>query len=248
MRVQLGMGIFNKKAKKAKRIFMTVTDIAAIIMSLIYIIYVVLMLLLFPPTWLNWFMLCITLLYIIFFVVKLLYINTLKQASKIKKYTKRIVKYTKYGMRFINVIFVISSIVTVNDPNVTAIGWGNFIPITGVITFVMTFTFTLIWDIGMFMMKRKIRSVLTEWNNLDSKSKKDKIDFIIEKFLETLDGMNISGFEEYIDYGAQATRILGKKVEKANKRLGKRDQLTMGAESSGEVGAEAKEVAVAEEN
>jgi len=203
--------------KKVKRIFVTVTDLASLVMSVIYVVYVTLMLTL-PlggSTWLNYGMLAVTIIYIIFFIIKIFYLNKLNPSQKIKKATKMTVRYTKYGMRLINAIFVVMSLITIR------IGVEHLIPVVGVIIFVMTFVISVIWDVGLFFAKRRIRSMLTEWNSLDNKNKKDKIDFFIRRFLETLDNMSLSGYEEYVEYGAEATRIISEKIKQA--QLGETD-------------------------
>jgi hypothetical protein len=200
--------------KKAKRIFVTITDMAALVMAVIYITFVCLMTFLdIGPFWLNIGLLVVTVLYVIFFLIKIFYLNKTDVSPRFKRTAKFLKRYTKKIMRLINAVFVILGFVSVN------VGMGHLVPMIGLVFFGMTFVVSIMWDVALFFIKRKINAIMADWNAMDSHEKKDKIDYLIEKFLETLDGLSIAGYEDIIVQGSRATEIIGEKVTKAKKKV-----------------------------
>ena len=189
------------KRNHARRIA-TIADAGGLIMTLIYLSYVSMMLI-FDVGYkvLNFCMLGITAAYILFLAFKMLYLNRFGQSGKIKRTTKRIYRYGKYTMRIINAVFVILAIVNVQ------ISDSHIVPVIGIIVLVMTFIITVAFDLIMYFIKKKVREIRLEWQNLGSEGKKEKIDFFIDSFIKGLD--NISGFDEYVEVGKEAGRKLG---------------------------------------
>jgi len=202
-----------KNAKKSvKRMFATIKDAAALVMAIIYIVYVSLMLTFdLGTTWLNFAMLGITVVYIIFFLVKIFYINRVAPGNRLSRKVKRINKYTRYGMRFVNATFVLMAILSTG----LVLGANDIIAVAGAIVLVMTFVLALVWDIGVFFIKKKIRDMIAFWNSLEPDKKKDKVDLMIEKLLESLDNVNIDGFADYIEIGFRAKHTLRDKITHA---------------------------------
>ena len=199
----------RKIKKRATRIFTTITDVAALAMAFIYIVFVGLLIAFdLGPLWLNLALLGITVLYVLFFVFKILYINRVAPNSKISKKVKRANRYIKYGMRLVNAIFVMLSIASIQ----THIGPAHIIQIVGVITLVMTFVMALVWDLAVFFVRRKIFEVIATWQSLPEDKRRNKIDMMIERFLEGLDGIDMDKFSDFFDAGFRAKAIVKEKV------------------------------------
>jgi len=200
----------KKKIKKVKRIFVTITDVASIFMAFLYIVYVAMMIA-FPlgTMWLNFGMLGITIVHMIFLIVKILYLNKVCASRMIKKVTKQTIRIVKYGMKGVNAVFIVLGTLSVT------LAPSHIFSMMGVMIFVFTFILSVTWDIVLFFVKRKIKNVLNEWNSLCKDGKKEKVDFLIERLLQSIDEMCLSGFEDYIDYGTQATAIIAGKINAA---------------------------------
>ena len=197
--------------KKKKRLFATLADVGALLISLIYVIYVCLLLIFnIGYTVLNYCILLVTVLYISFFFFKIFYLNRINANTKIKKYAKKTNRYVKYAMRFINAVFVVIGFVN------THLSSNDIVAVVGVIVLVLTFVITLAFDIVTYFIKRKIREIISEWNALEGKEKKEKIDFFIEKILSGLD--NSDKFENFLEAGLEAKKKAGEIV---NKKLNK---------------------------
>jgi len=153
---------------------------------------------------LNFAMLGVTIAYILFFVFKIFYINRIDHKKKIRKITKIVYKYTKFAMRFVNAAFVVVSLFNARQSE------NNLVAIVGIVVLLITFVFSVLWDVCIRIVKRKLRELLAGWNALDGKEKKDKIDFYLEGLINSLD--NISGLEEYVEVGKNAGRMVGEKL------------------------------------
>ena len=199
----------KKIKKRATRIFTTITDVAALGMALIYIVFVGLLIAFdLGPLWLNLALLGITVLYLLFFVIKIVYINRVAPYSKISKKIKRAKKYIKYGMRLVNATFVMISIASLQ----TSVGAPHIIQIVGVITLVMTFVLALAWDLTVFFVRRKIFEAIAVWQSLPEDKRRNKIDMMIERFLDSLDGIDMDKFGDFFDAGFRAKTIVREKV------------------------------------
>jgi len=144
--------------KRIKRILASIADIAALFMALTYAGFVtVLHLLNLGTMWLNIGMLVITLLYCGFLLCKLFYLNKFEVIKTVKKITKRIYKIVKWGMKGINILFIVLGLFAV------AFGPSHILPIIGVVFFIITFWISVIWDIIIYLVSRKVKRTIDQF-------------------------------------------------------------------------------------
>ncbi|MCL2540752.1 MAG: hypothetical protein FWE53_05030 [Firmicutes bacterium] len=197
------MGFLDKlKSKNPKRLFVTVADAGGLLMSLIYVSYISI-LLIFDIGYLalNYCMLGLTVAYIIFFFVKIFYLNSINPKSKFNKNIKFIHKYTKYSMKLVNATFVVISLVSIQ------ISDSHLFSIIGVCVLMITFVFSILWDVSVCFIKKKTKELKDAWVALPIEQKKDKIDWLIDKFISGLD--NMSWLDDYVELGVEAGKRVG---------------------------------------
>ena len=187
-------------------LFTTIADVGALVVALVYISYVGLMVYLNLGTrWLNLAMFGVTVAYIAFFLFKLFYLNKkMTRTGKIKRVVKMANKYTKLGMRLINAAFVILSLISVQ------FGVNQGVALIGVLIVGVTFVVTVLWDIGNFVLRRKIIDYTVAWNSLSREEKAERIELLMAGFMRSLD--NISGIDEYVDVGVSVKKMMDSRI------------------------------------
>lgn len=206
------MGIVRKNKaptiskQKTFMFFTTVADIGALFIALIYISYVGIMMYMRPtPIWIDWVMLTITILYISFFLFKLFYLNkTMKNAGRIKKIVKLSNKYTKLGMRTVNAAFVILSLIGAQRSDAHAFA------LVGVLVLGVTFIITILWDIGNFILRRKIQEFTVAWNELSQEEKQERIELLLSGFIRSIN--NAAVMDNYFDVGLNLKTMVASKL------------------------------------
>lgn len=206
------MGIVRKNKaptiskQKTFMFFTTVADIGALFIALIYISYVGIMMYMRPtPIWIDWVMLTITILYISFFLFKLFYLNkTMKNVGRIKKIVKLSNKYTKLGMRTVNAAFVILSLIGAQRSDAHAFA------LVGVLVLGVTFIITILWDIGNFILRRKIQEFTVAWNELSQEEKQERIELLLSGFIRSIN--NAAVMDNYFDVGLNLKTMVASKL------------------------------------
>jgi len=195
---------FSKQ--KAFMFFTTIADVGALLVALIYISYVGLMMYFeLGTTWINWAMLGITIAYICFFVFKLAYLNrTMTNTGRIKRTVKYANKYTKFGMKLINATFVLLSFVGVHA------GEDNTMALVGVMIVAITFIVSILWDIGNYIVRRKVGEMMVAWNELSHEEKSERVELLISGFLRSIN--NAAIMDDYFDVGLNIKRMVGAKM------------------------------------
>lgn len=192
--------------QKAFMFFTTIADVGALFVALIYVSYVGIMMYMRPKAvWLDWVMLSITLLYIIFFVFKILVLNkTMTHVGRIKRIVKFANKYTKLGMRIINAAFVILSLIGSqrNDAHAFAL--------VGVLVVGVTFIVSILWDIGNFVLRRKIQEFTIAWDTLSQEEKSERIELLLTGFIRSIN--NAAILDDYFDIGMNVKKMVGTKL------------------------------------
>ena len=179
--------------KSFVRVFDTISDIGSLTMSAIYIMYVAIMLAFgFGVTWLNHCMIGITVLYVAFFVAKIMALNCIFTRRKVKKITRRVVKYSKWSMKLINAIFVILAVISARSDG------NEMMLMIGVFIVLMTFTISLIWDVALIVIHKKAREMWTGWDKLSREEKNQRIDQFINSFIDGVDNIAGVNIEETI--------------------------------------------------
>ena len=206
------MPIFDKLKKRRANIFVTAADIGGLFMAFLYIIYVALLLLFkvgYP--WLNYTMLGITAAYFLFLMIKLLYINRAVPKGKIHRATRLIYRYTKLAMRFINAAVIILSIVNIQLTE------SHVVAVIGIIVLAITFTITLVWDLCVYFLSKKLKEIRDEWQALEKDQKKEKFDFFVDSILKGLD--SVSGLDDYVEAGIAAGQRVGGRFRRKEEAL-----------------------------
>jgi len=206
------MGILRKNKvapftkQKAFMFFATVADVGSLFMAMIYIAYVGLMMIMgLGVEWLNWVMFFITIAYIGFFFFKIFYLNkTMMQTGRMKRIVKMSNKYTKLGMRLINAAFVILSLIGVQ------LGESHTFALIGLLIVGITFVVSILWDIGNFIVRRKVQDFLVAWNQLSQEEKSERIELLVSGFLRSIN--NAAIFDDYFDVGLNIKRMVGTKL------------------------------------
>ena len=178
----------KKNQSKTSRIFTTIGDIGSLFVALLYIVYVAALLLLNIGTlWLNYCMLGLTVIYVVFFILKIFLLNeiiTRKKSFRIMRFTLR---YSKWGMKLINATFVAFSIANIG------LSQHSVVSLVGIVIVGFSFMISILWDISWWVISRKLRDLKTEWDQLSLKEKNQKIEFIIGSFVQSID--NVTGLE-----------------------------------------------------
>ena len=191
---------------KAFMFFTTIADVGALLVSFIYIAYVTIMMYMRgKPIWLDWVMLSITILYVGFFFFKIFYLNkTMMNTGRIKKIVKRANKYTKFGMRIINAVFVVLSLIGSQRSDAHAFA------LVGVLILGVTFVVSILWDIGNFILRRKVQEFMVAWNQLSQEEKAERVELVVSGFIRSIN--NAAVFDDYFDVGLNIKRMVGTKI------------------------------------
>lgn len=202
--------------KRVRRTFATVTDLGGIFVSLVYVMYVAMLLFMkigYPV--INYIMIAISVLYIIFYLVKIFYINKINfKVKKLKRTAKFVYKYSKYGVKLIHSLIVILSLINIRA-NVS--DSGKMAAIIGLIVIVVLLVLSIVFDIVVYFVKKKLRILAAQWHNLDAESRKDKIDFLVESLIQSLD--NMSALDDYVEVGRKAKKLVTKRFSYDGKLL-----------------------------
>jgi len=194
--------------QKISRAFATATDIGGIFVSLAYVLYVSMLLFMrIGFAALNYIMLGTSLLYIAFYVFKIFYVNKLNlNRKKLKKTTRFIFRYSRHGIKLIHSLIVILSLV-----NIRADGSENtrLAAIIGFILVVVLLVLSIVWDVVVFFIKRKLKRMMEHWNSLDANARQDKIDYIIGHFIQSLD--NMESLDDYVEIGLKTKKLVKKR-------------------------------------
>ena len=133
---------------KPARIFDTMADVGSLFMAIMYTLYVALLLIFELGTrWLNWCMLGITIIYFIFFMIKISALNTILDKKNVARRARFILRYSKWAMKIINAAFVCIAIAT------TRHGDNNVIMMVGVFVVGFSFLISVLWDVLWFIMR-----------------------------------------------------------------------------------------------
>jgi len=172
-----------KKIKPA-RIFDTLADVGSLFMAVVYILYVALLLIFdYGTTWLNWTMLGITIVYILFFVIKLSAINGIFEKRGVQRRAKFIIRYSKWSMKLINAAFVCTAIATTRNSE------GNVLMMVGIFIVGFSFLISVLWDVAWFVVRRKMNDLKLNWDNLSQVDKSKRIEMIVDTFIHSLDSI-----------------------------------------------------------
>jgi len=196
----------NKAKKKFALVFTTIGDVGGLIVSLIYVAFVALSMIVdFGEPWLNWVMLSVTVLYIGFFIFKIAYLNrTMQHVGRMKKIVKVSKKYFKLAMRVINATFVVLSLVA------TQVGNDNVFALWGVIIVALTFIITILWDIIVYFIKRKIHNFAKSWSSLSHDEKAERIEQLLTGLITSVN--NAAIIDDYFDVALNIQRMIGAKL------------------------------------
>jgi len=150
-------------------------------MSLIYIAYITMLLVMsIGVFWLNIAILVLTGLYFIFFVLKVLYLNS--RLGKIGRPVKLVMRYSKYFVRLINATIVIISLV-----NLSANDGSDLIKIVSIVILLVMLAISITIDVSMIFVRRKFREIKAEWENLPAEEKHNKIEYLTRRVLTSID-------------------------------------------------------------
>ena len=170
-----------KKEKRKFRIFATVNDVGVLIMCLIYVVYIaVLYVLNVGVFWLNIAMASLTGAYFFFVIAKLVYLNA--RPNRVGRIVGLIYKYSRYLMRLINTTILVISIVSLGLTDDI-----DLIMVVGIAALVVMLTISLAWDLGMIVIRRKIREFRNNWENLPPEEKHDKLELLIKTLAGAFD-------------------------------------------------------------
>lgn len=183
--------VVAKKQIKPGRVIDTLADIGSLVMSVIYALYVTLLLIFDLGTiWLNYGMLCITILYFIFFVLKIVIMNKIFEANKAEKLVRVILKYTKWSMKLINAVFVILVIITAQQDE-----GGGVLMLVGVFIVLMSFVISVLWDIGLVVVRKRFAELWQGWDRLSKAEKDNRVKSFVAACVSSIDtiaGVNIA--------------------------------------------------------
>ena len=209
------MGFFQKnkpvgeKAKAKKKVFLvftTVGDAIGLIVSFIYVSFVVLsMILRFGDNVLNAIMLGITIPYMGFFVIKILFLNKrMQNPGKVKRIVNRTKKYVKLGIRIINAAFVTLTLINAHN------GEDNIFAMIGVMVVAFTFIFTVLWDIGSFFVRKKVHDFAESWAQLSHEEKAERIELLMAGLIKSVN--NAAIIDDYFDVALNIKRMIDSKL------------------------------------
>jgi len=173
----------SEELKKKKVVYLaTLGDVGVLLMSFLYVSYIAMLLVMnIGVFWLNIAILVLTVIYCSFFIIKIIYLNS--SSERLGKGVKLCFKYSKYVMRLINATIVIVSLV-----NLHANGGSDIIKIISIIILVVMLAISVAWDISMIFVKRKIKQIRNEWENLPPEEKHNKLEYLLRKVANSIDG------------------------------------------------------------
>lgn len=199
---------FEKKndgtSAKAARIFDTISDVGSLLMAGFYLIYVFLLLAFdLGRMWLNCVMLGITILYLGFFVAKIISLNKIFEKKRWMRVARFTLRYSKWAMKLINATFVILTILLTSESD------GDALMMIGAIIVIFSFMIAVLWDVVRYVLRQKFSEVWVGWDNLTKEEKNQRIEDIVASFVSGLD--TITG----ADIAASVTRGGGRNSGKA---------------------------------
>jgi len=169
------------KRKRAIKVFSTLGDVGALLMSFIYIAYISLLLIMsIGVFWLNIAILALTIIYCLFFIFKILYLNNKIKTGRLVKFSFR---YAKYFVRLINATIVIISLVSLRETDGSAV-----LKVVSIAILVVMLSISIALDITMFFVRRKVRELRTEWENLPPDQKHNKLEYLVKRVVLFVDG------------------------------------------------------------
>jgi hypothetical protein len=178
----------EKPKIKPARLIDTIADVGSLFMAIMYILYVVLLLIFkLGPPWLNWCMLSITIIYIIFFVSKVAALNSLFEKKQFQRQARFILRYSKWAMKIINATFVCIAIATTKDTS------HNVIMLVGVFVVGFSFLISVMWDVLWVIVRRRMKDFKGDWDNLSPTDRSKRVEMILDAFFHSLD--NITGVD-----------------------------------------------------
>jgi len=168
--------------KKKVVVLATLGDVGVLLMSFLYVSYIAMLLIMgMGVFWLNIAILALTVVYVLFFIIKILYLNT--TSERLGKWVRLCFKYSKYVMRLINATIVIVSLV-----NLHAKDGADIIKVISIVILVVMLAISVAWDISMIFVRRKIKEVREEWELLPPEDKKNKLEYLVRKVAKSIDG------------------------------------------------------------
>ena len=177
------MMLKNKKIK-AGRVLDTIADVGSLLVSCVYFAYVILLLAFhLGMRWLNWAMLFITILYLGFFVAKLVALNRLFERNNKERLARFVLRYSKWAMKLVNALFVVLSVVSTKDVE------GSMLLLIGVMMVILTFVISVLWDITVIIVRRKYKELWIGWDKLTPAEKSERIEMVINSFVTSIDAM-----------------------------------------------------------
>jgi len=212
------MGFFNrnkpvgekgKTKKKAFLVFTTVGDAINLLVSFIYVAFVVLSMAIppgFGDKFLNAIMLGITIPYMGFFVVKIIFLNTrMQNPGKVKRVVKISKKYVKLAIRIINAAFITLTMINAHNSNND-----NTFAMIGVMVVAFTFIFTVLWDIGSFFIRKKVHDFAQSWAQLSHEEKAERVEHIVTDLIRNIN--NAAIIDDYFDVALNIKRLIDGKL------------------------------------
>ena len=167
--------------KRKIKIFSTLSDVGTLLMSFLYLLYISLLLIMsIGIFWLNIAILALTFVYFMFFILKIFLLNgRLKKAGL----GALLLRYAKFLVRLINATIVIISLVNLGLKDGNAI-----IKIASIIILLVMLAISIAWDVSMIFIKRKIKDLRAEWENLPPEEKQSKLEYLVHKIALSIDG------------------------------------------------------------
>ena len=203
----------KKTMRSAGRVFDSIADVGSLFMAILYILYVALLLIFHLGTlWLNYFMLAITILYIAFFIVKLVSLNKILEKNNVGRNVRFILKYSKWSMKIVNASFVIIAIATTSSQS------NNIIMMLGIFLVGFSFLISVMWDIGWFVARRKLGELKDGWDNLSLEEKHKRIEMFLGSLMKSLDSITGVDVAKSLSITASADRRRKKQVPKDTKQ------------------------------
>jgi hypothetical protein len=143
--------------KRLRGVFDTVLDVINLMLGLAYILFTaVLTALDIGETWYHVAMFSISFAYIVFFIIKIVSNNKVFGGHVTKHYTIKVLKYSKWAMKLINVVLIVLSIAT------TRFNTESVLMILSVVFICVTFAISLFIEIAWFFVRRSFHILYTD--------------------------------------------------------------------------------------
>ena len=170
-----------EKTKTPFRIFATLSDVGVLVMSLFYATYIAILFIMdIGVFWLNITLAGLTVAYFIFFVFKILYLNS--RTKRFGRLVRLSYKYSKYLARLVNAAIIVISFVNLG------LGEGyDIVNVVSIAILVIMLIISVAWDISLIFIRRKIKELYKEWENLPFEQKRDKLEYLARTILNGID-------------------------------------------------------------